>query len=128
MLTGERTRLIRPLVGRRRVDDHPEVDEGWTRFWRAHTPGRRELALAGLRELWQTRSALAILERKFVVAAREAHASWREIGEALGVSGQAAHRRFRGVDPVPPRQRDPILAELDALHGPFKPPDRFNTR
>jgi hypothetical protein len=104
------------------------VDDGRTWLLRAHPPSRRKLGLTGLRELRQTRLALAALERALVVKAREANASWREIGAALGVSGQAAHRRFRSVDPLPPRERDPILAELDALHGPFERPDRRNTR
>jgi hypothetical protein len=99
------------------------------RTWLLHArpPGKRELGLTGLRELRETRLALAALERTLVVTAREGSASWSDIGAALGVSGQATNRRFRSIDPLPRRERDPIRAELDALYGPFERRERRNT-
>jgi hypothetical protein len=47
-------------------------------------------ALAAITEL---RSAIQGLEREAVFRALETH-SWREVGEALGVSKQAAFQRF----------------------------------
>lgn len=38
-------------------------------------------------------------ERQAVKRARTAGWSWREIGAALGVSAQAAHKRHRGENP-----------------------------
>jgi hypothetical protein len=101
------------------VGEHQAVEDVWT-WLRPHSPGKRELGLTGLRELRETRAALMAVERTLVVTAREGHATWHEIGAALGVSGQAAHRRFRSIDPLPPRERDPIQAELDALYGAFE--------
>lgn len=36
--------------------------------------------------------------RGAVKAAREAHASWAEIGKALGVTRQAAWEKYKGLD------------------------------
>lgn len=108
------------------MDEHLAVEELRTLLLRARPPGKRELGLTGLRELRETRLALAALERALVVTAREGGASWSDIGAALGVSGQAANRRFRSIDPLPPRERDPIRAQLDALYGPLERRGRRN--
>ena len=52
-----------------------------------------ERPLVALETLTVTRSTLDRLERLFVDEARRARWSWEEIGRALGVSRQAAHRR-----------------------------------
>jgi hypothetical protein len=109
------------------VDEHPAVDAVRTWLLRGHAPSERAVGLAGLRELREARATLAGLERALVVTAREGSASWREIGAALGMTQQAAHKRFRSIDPLPPRERNPFLAELDALHGPFERRDRQHT-
>jgi len=41
----------------------------------------------------ETRATLTRLETLLVGEARRTHASWAEIGSALGISRQAAHRR-----------------------------------
>lgn len=51
--------------------------------------------LEALELLVQTRATLDRLERIVVDDARRSHASWDEIGRALGISRQAAHRRHR---------------------------------
>ncbi len=51
--------------------------------------------LEGLRALEAQRHELFDLERRLVMRARVGGASWKRIGAALGVSGQAAHKRFR---------------------------------
>ena len=104
------------------------MDEVRALLSRPHARGKREVGLTGLRELRETRAALTALEHALVITAREGHASWRDIGAALGVSRQAVSRRFRPVDPLPPRERRPLLAELDAMHRPFERRDRRNIR
>ena len=60
---------------------------------------RREVAtvleapLVALETLTATRATLDRLERVVVGEARRRYASWEEIGRALGISRQAAHRR-----------------------------------
>lgn len=62
---------------------------------------RRELAtvleapLVALETLTATRATLDCLERLVVAEARRRYSSWEEIGRALGISRQAAHRRHR---------------------------------
>ncbi|WP_217707801.1 hypothetical protein [Nonomuraea rhodomycinica] len=59
----------------------------------ANLTGERPLAALTLLsqvESWQR----ALLDRA-VAAAREGGASWSEIGDAMGISKQAAHERFR---------------------------------
>ncbi|MDZ7674668.1 MAG: hypothetical protein U5K30_06340 [Acidimicrobiales bacterium] len=43
------------------------------------------------------REAADDLVTEFVLAAREAGSTWAEIGEALGVSTQAVHQKYRYV-------------------------------
>ena len=50
--------------------------------------------LAGLAAVADLRRELAVIERAFVDAARAAGTSFSAIGESLGVSKQAAQRRF----------------------------------
>jgi predicted hydrocarbon binding protein len=49
--------------------------------------------LAALKAITELRRAIAEREREAVFRALEEH-SWREVGEALGVSKQAAFQRF----------------------------------
>jgi hypothetical protein len=74
-----------------------------------------------LGRLRTTRLALDARERELVQEARRAHVSWLEIGESLGISTQAAHRRFRDLDPASkPRTHDPFKAELDAFYASLR--------
>lgn len=50
--------------------------------------------LAGLRE---RREALDAEIARMVAAARKSGASWREIGDALGISAQAGSARYRDI-------------------------------
>jgi hypothetical protein len=52
--------------------------------------------LDALELLVEVRGTLDRLERIVVDDARRSFATWEEIGRALGVSRQAAHRRHRG--------------------------------
>ena len=70
----------------------------------------------GLRELVRLREELQRLERSLVVAAREDGASWREIGDELGIALQSAWQRHAGADPQR-RQREPnVIDEVRAFH------------
>jgi len=51
------------------------------------------------------REAADALDR-VVVLARAQGATWREIGEALGISHQSAHQRWRAHDPEIQRTTD----------------------
>lgn len=51
--------------------------------------------LEALRELELRRRELDDLERQLVLRARVAGASWKQVGAAVGVSGQAAHKKHR---------------------------------
>ncbi|MFV2021379.1 hypothetical protein [Micromonospora sp. LOL_023] len=108
------------------ASDYPAADEGrWmaTSEWGVHLrpilaaapPGwllnRSDTLRDNVAELattWplQALAVLAEVERwqrplieRAVVAAREAGLSWAEIGNALGISRQSAHERFRSVAP-----------------------------
>jgi DNA-directed RNA polymerase specialized sigma24 family protein len=54
-------------------------------------------SLGMLRLLEPTRIALRAYERQLVAAARAEGKSWDEIGQALGVPKQTAHRRWSHV-------------------------------
>lgn len=61
---------------------------------------------AGLRAVAALRTHLESLELQQVEAALRAGLSWQEIAAALGVSRQAAHKRFaKKVDPTIPIPR-----------------------
>ncbi|MEV4216630.1 hypothetical protein [Nonomuraea sp. NPDC049725] len=64
----------------------------------ANLTGDRPLAALTLLaqvEAWQR----ALLDRA-VAAARAGGASWSQVGDAMGISKQAAHERFRDAEPV----------------------------
>lgn len=50
-----------------------------------------------LRELGDLRAVVGRLELDLVALARSQGFTWKEIGAALGVSRQAAHKRFAGA-------------------------------
>lgn len=54
--------------------------------------------LEGLREACRVATALDKLTRQSVKRARDAGHSWTQIGEALGVTKQAAWERFSGEE------------------------------
>lgn len=51
--------------------------------------------VAALRAATALRRHADLLERDAVIRARLAGWSWREVGAALGISGQAAHKKHR---------------------------------
>jgi hypothetical protein len=59
----------------------------------------REATLARLGRVVDARERLLARERELAVAAREAGASWGEIGAALRISRSQAHRRHAAADP-----------------------------
>ena len=64
---------------------------------------------SALKKLETAAARLAVLESQrdaAVAAAVEAGCTWAEIGRALGVSAQAAHRRFRWV------RHSPVTGEV----------------
>jgi len=69
------------------------VDSGDLR--RADTDSLRQIA-----ELAQQREQLEVELAESVRAARAAHKSWSEIGAMLGVSKQAAQRKYRATAPA----------------------------
>ena len=56
---------------------------------------RMERPLEGLERITEVRLTLARIERILVREARLNFQSWEQIGAALGISRQAAHRRHR---------------------------------
>lgn len=81
-------------------------------------PTEGDRVVRALAQVRATRIAVMSLERSLVASARRSSVTWREIGEALGVTTQAAHRRFRAVDPTSRvRAVDPLKKELDELYG-----------
>jgi hypothetical protein len=75
-----------------------------------------DVILRALSEIRAARVALASLERALVASGRRSLVTWREIGAALGVSTQVAHRKFRALDPTSrPRVPDPLHVELDEV-------------
>jgi hypothetical protein len=56
---------------------------------------RMERPLEGLERITEVRLTLTRIERLLVREARLTFHSWEEIGAALGISRQAAHRRHR---------------------------------
>jgi hypothetical protein len=74
-------------------------------------------AVRALAELTALRSSLERLEAALVVRAREDGCWWSEIGAALGLTRQGAHRRHAARDPVTERRRRRearLAAELGA--------------
>jgi transposase-like protein len=67
--------------------------------------------LRALHELRVLRTELDALERERVRAALEAGASFAEVARGLGITRQAAHRRYRHLTSEPPR----LLATPEAL-------------
>ena len=67
------------------------------------------------------RTALASLERTFVVQARRSGATWSELGEPLRLSKQGVRRRHLANDPIVARRParasafDAFDAEMDAF-------------
>lgn len=69
-----------------------------------------------LREIVAVRARLASREAELVTRARSYGATWVEVGEALGLSKQAARQRHLAIDPIFARrpQRVPTIAEYHA--------------
>jgi hypothetical protein len=56
--------------------------------------------LVGLRSLTQVRARLAEIEGSLIRRAREMGASSSDIGDALGITRQAAHQRLKNLGPA----------------------------
>lgn len=102
---------------------------------------RREAAFERLRRVVGARERLDARERELAVEAREAGASWAEIGAALGLSRSQAHRRHAAADPrrrrsaepwpppVPPEVAEEIARLRQAAAAPAAPrPRRVRAR
>lgn len=63
---------------------------------------RTRTAYTVLRDLHLLAFAIERMRRTIVMRLREEGASWREIGEALGVSESAARHQYGGVDTSTP--------------------------
>ena len=78
-------------------------------FW-ARLGLRDDRSLEGLERIGDLRATLDRLERLLVLQARRRTHTWQAIGDALGVSRQAAHRRHgastRRAGTVPARPVD----------------------
>ena len=61
------------------------------------------------------RDRLAELERRHVASMLEEEATWTQIAEALGISRQAAHSRFRHIPRPKPRSKAPLKAEVERI-------------
>ena len=76
-----------------------------------------------LREAVWARQLAEERTRELVRRARASARSWRDIAEALGVTYQSAHRRFRSLDPPKPEpdqgedDRRRHREEFRRLHG-----------
>jgi hypothetical protein len=73
------------------------------------TNAPRKVPGAELSTLVEDARALALAEQRLDKAARRARAagaSWGQLGDAMGITRQAAQQRFGGVDP-PEDRRDP---------------------
>ena len=60
---------------------------------------QRAGALGLLRLMEPTRTALGVYEQALVWQARLDGATWEQVGDALGIPKQTAHRRFAHLDP-----------------------------
>jgi hypothetical protein len=72
------------------VFDTPLWGRSWEEIARSF-----DFPLRGLREVTELRQALNALERELMIAARRNRSTWAEIGDALGISRQAAYARYR---------------------------------
>lgn len=92
-------------------------------------PERRRFAspyLRALAELTALRAGLVRLEGELVFRAREEGCWWSDVGAALGITRQAAHRRHAARDPLTARRRRRQELEAraygDALDRAQSPP------
>ncbi|MGQ0718439.1 MAG: hypothetical protein ACT4NP_14230 [Pseudonocardiales bacterium] len=92
----------------------PEADEGCG--YRHHP---MQPALEALTAVTMLTSVVERLRGKLVALALRRGATWNEIGRALGVSKQAAHARYRNLQPPTrqPRSPEPHSAGSAGLSG-----------
>jgi DNA-directed RNA polymerase sigma subunit (sigma70/sigma32) len=57
----------------------------------------RDSGIAALRKLTKERRDNLIAERYWVMLSKRNGATWADIGEALGISKQSAHRRYSAL-------------------------------
>ena len=69
--------------------------------------------LDGLRTIVETRATLDGIESLLVARARGSRVTWTEIGEALGISRQAAHARHRASPTAKHARRHPFVNRTD---------------
>lgn len=58
---------------------------------------RRDSALASLQRTTEQAAAIARTQDQLVGRARHAGATWQQIADALAVTAQAAHKRYRHI-------------------------------
>src|SRR6201997_5817318 len=111
------------------IADPVRLDELINAIKQVHTDALDQLADA-LRAAERWGGAPTHLIGHFVDQARRSGASWTDIGKSMGVTKQAAQKRFvlraeatsldpnQGFERFTPRARNVVVAAQNAAHGP----------
>jgi hypothetical protein len=111
-------------VAQARVESVPHPESGRTMQWRTFNgqPAPWEEPIAELLWIQECRKALTVLERTAVRRIRGDGAGkkgyWEEVGQAFGITKQAAHKRWSTI-PAPPggQVQERLAAAADELVG-----------